>query len=189
MFVFRPGVLERAPQSRIAITRAPDAPASRARLQRDLVDEFSNVSVIDAREVARTIESVLGNVTLAITVVGAVALLSGLLILAGAIAMTKFQRLHEAAVFKTLGASTRTMVLMLTIEYSTLGLLAGGVGAIGAVGLSWIVAQHVLEIRWRPAPDIALAGMVVTTMLVGGFGVLSSLDVLRRKPLSILRAE
>ena len=75
--------------------------------------------------------------TLAITIVGAVALLSGVLILIGAVAMTKFQRVYEAAILRTLGASTRMIGTMLAVEYGGLGLLAGAIGAAGALGLSW----------------------------------------------------
>ena len=75
------------------------------------------------------------NVTLAISIVGGVALSSGVLILIGAVAMTKFQRVYEAAILRTLGASTRTLGTMLALEYSALGLLAGLIGAAGALGL------------------------------------------------------
>ena len=189
MFVFRPGVLEKAPQTYIGVLRGPDDPTARALLQRDLVAKFSNVSAIDIREVARTVEGLLANVTFAITIVGAVALLSGVLILVGSVAMTKFQRLHEAAVFKTLGASTRTLGALLALEYGTLGALAGGIGAIGSLALSWGICRYVLDIRWTPAFEVVGLGIVVTSLLVLAVGVLSSLDVLERRPLSVLRAE
>jgi len=189
MFVFRPGTLERAPGTFIATVQGPTDPAARARLQGELAMRFPNVSAIDVLEVARTVESVLGNVTLAVSVVGAVALLSGLLILAGTVAMTKFERLHDAAVFKTLGASNTTMTGMVAIEYGALGLLGGLVGAIAALLLTWVVSQQVLEIRWRPAPGLLALGVLATAVLSAAVGVISSLDVLRRKPLAILRAE
>jgi putative ABC transport system permease protein len=189
MFVFRPGTLERAPQTYLGILKGPTDPAARAALQRDLVAKFSNVSVIDVFEVAQTVERVLGNVTVGITVVGAVALLSGLLIVIGSVAMTKFERLHDAAVFKTLGASSGTMAAMLCVEYGALGLLAGLVGALGSTLLSWAVARFVLDIRWWPAPGVTAAGVALTAVVVAVVGVVASADVLRRKPLSILRAE
>jgi putative ABC transport system permease protein len=189
IFVFRPGVLEAAPSTHIGILRAPSDPGARARFQRDLVARYPNVSAIDVREITRTVQGVLGNITLAITVVGAVALLSGVLILVGSVAMTKFQRLHEAAVFKTLGASTRRIATMLALEYATLGALAGLVGTLAAVGSSWAICRLLLDIPWRAAPDLSAAAVGLTTVLVGVVGVASSLDVLRRKPLATLRAE
>jgi putative ABC transport system permease protein len=189
MFVFRPGPLERAPHTFIGTLRAPADPTARALFQRDLVTKFPNVSAIDVREVMAALQGVIDNVTMAISIVGGVALASGVLILIGAVAMTKFQRVYEAAILRTLGASTRMLATMLALEYSTLGLIAGLIGAAGAVGLSWAVCRFVFEIDWEPAPVLLTIGAVVTTALVGLIGVVASGDVLRKKPLATLRAE
>jgi putative ABC transport system permease protein len=189
MFVFRPGVLDTAPQMMIAPLKGPDDPAARARFQHDLVQRFPNVSVIDLREMLETVRSVMTKVTLAISVVGGLVLFSGVLILIGAVAMTKFQRVYEAAVFKTLGANTRTIGRMLLLEYSVLGLLAGTIGSLAAVALTWGVSQWAIEIPWRVQTAEHLVGVVLTMILVAAIGVLSSLDVLRHKPLATLRAE
>jgi putative ABC transport system permease protein len=189
MFVFRPGPLDKAPQTWIGILKAPVDPADRGRFQRDLVAQFPNVSAIDVREVLGQIKGAVDNVTLAISIVGGIALVSGILILAGAVAMTKFQRIYEAAILRTLGASTRMLGAMLALEYGGLGLLAGGVGAAGALALTWALTRYVLDMPWRPAPGLAAMGAIVTTLLVGIVGVSSSFDVLRKKPLGTLRAE
>ena len=189
MFVFRPGSLERAPHSYIATLKAPEDPAARARLQRDLVTRYPNVSAIDVREVFASIQSVVDNVTFAISIVGTVALASGALILIGAVAMTKFQRVYEAAILRTLGASTRMLGTMLALEYSALGLIAGLIGAAGSLALSWAVCRFVFEIDWTPAPGLLAAGALATTVLVGVIGIVASADVLRKKPLATLRAE
>ncbi len=189
MFVFRPGVLERAPQTYIVPLRAPADPGARARLQRDLVAHFPNVSAIDVRDVLDLVRRVVERVKLAITIVGAVALLGGLLILIGSVAMTKFERIHDTAVYKTLGATTRRLGALFALQYGTLGALAGLVGTSGALVLSWAVSRQLLDIRWQPAPLVALGGVAGTTVLVGLVGGLASLDVLRRKPLAVLRAE
>jgi putative ABC transport system permease protein len=189
MFVFRPGPLGRAPHTYIATLQAPVDPTARALFQRDLVTKFPNVSAIDVREVMATLQGVVDNVTLAISIVGGVALASGALILIGAVAMTKFQRVYEAAILRTLGASTRLLATMLALEYSALGLIAGLIGASAALGLSWAVCRFVFEIDWEPAPVLLAIGAVVTTALVGVIGVAASADVLRKKPLATLRAE
>jgi putative ABC transport system permease protein len=189
MFVFRPGVLDRAPHGFIAPLRGPASVEARAVLQRDLVAAFPNVSVIDVREVLATVRSVLGNVTLGISVVGGLVLFTGILILVGAVAMTKFRRVYEAAILKTLGASSRLIGSVLLVEYGLLGLLAGSVGALGGAALGWALSRFVFEIPWvLPVPD-TLAGLVLTTALVAVVGLVSSFDVLRRKPLATLRAE
>jgi len=189
VFVFRPGVLDQAPQTYVAPMKGPAAPTDRARFQHDLVERFPNVSVIDFHEILETIRDVMSKVTLAITVVGGLVLFSGVLILIGAVAMTKFQRVYEAAVFKTLGANTRTITRMLLFEYGVLGSLAGTIGSLGAVVLTWGVSKYALEIPWRVFPAEHLAGVLLTALLVASIGVLSSLDVLRNKPLATLRAE
>ena len=189
MFVFRPGPLSAAPHTYIAIIRAPEAPAARASMQHDLVAAFPNISAIDVREVVASLQGVIENVTLAISIVGGIALFGGVLILVGAVAMTKFQRIYEAAILRTLGASTKTLSAMLAGEYTTLGLLAGGIGAAGALVLSWAVCRYVFEIEWRPAPLLLIGGALITMVLVAVIGVIASADVLRKKPLATLRAE
>jgi putative ABC transport system permease protein len=189
MFVFNSEVFADAPHTFISPLRTLEDRAARAALQHDLVVRFPNVSVIDVREVLESIRAVMDMVTLAITVVGALVLVSGMLILVGAVAMTKFQRVYEAAIFKTLGASARDITAMLAIEYGLLGALAGAVGSICAVGLTWGVSRGALDIPWRFAPAENAAGMIVTALLVAVVGVGASLDVLRRKPLATLRSE
>ena len=189
MFVFRPGALDSAPKNFVAPLKGPAGPAARAKLQAELVSRFPNVSVIDFHDVLETIRDVMEKVTLAITVVGGLVLFSGGLILIGAVAMTKFQRVYEAAVFKTLGANTRTIAEMLLFEYGVLGSLAGLVGSLGAIALTWGVSKYALEIPWRIFPREHVAGVAFTAVLVAAIGVLSSLDVLRNKPLATLRSE
>jgi putative ABC transport system permease protein len=189
MFVFRPGVLERAPQTYIAPMRGPDAAQARARLTRDLTVRFPNVSVIDVREIVSAIEKVVATITLGIAVVGSLMLASGILILVGSISMTRFQRMYETAVLKTVGVPSRRLALMVLIEYGLLGLLAGAIGAVGAEVLSWAVGRYTLNVAWHPAPGLVVGGLVSSSLFVAAVGLAASLDVLRRKPLGTLRAE
>ena len=80
-------------------------------------------------------------------------------------------------------------VIALLFEYGVLGVLAGTVGSVGAMGLTWGVSRYALDIPWRVAATEHLGGIAVTGVLVAAIGVLSSLDVLRHKPLATLRAE
>lgn len=189
MFVFRPDVLAGAPHTFVGFLKGPADETARARLQFDIVSRFPNVTTIDGREILARIQRVLDNAVLGISIVGGVALLSGVLILIGAVAMTKFQRVYEAAILRTLGAGTRLLATTLALEYAALGLLAGTIGALGAVGLSWGVARYVLDITWRPAPGTLAAGAGLTMLLVTVVGVGASAGVLRKKPLATLRAE
>ena len=189
MIVFRPGPFDNAPHSYISSVNGPRDPAARSRMQAALVARYPNVSVIDLREVLDTIQTIVDGVTLGITVVGGLVLVSGMLILVGAVSMTKFQRVYEAAILKTLGASSRLIAAMLLFEYGVLGAIAGTVGALGAVALSWGVARYALDLTWHAVPAITIVGISATAVCVAAIGVLASLDVLRHKPLATLRAE
>ena len=148
MFVFRPGLLDRAPHTFIAPLRVSSDPGARARLQHDLVVAFPNVSAIDIREILARVRSVVDAVTLAVSIVGTIALASGLLILVGAVAMTKFQRVYEAAILRTLGATTRTIATMLALEYLAAGSRRRsgrrGGGARAGLGRGALPARHPL---------------------------------------------
>ena len=190
MFVFRPApAVSRAPHTFVGFLKVPPGPAAAGALQRDLVRAHPNISAIDLREALVSIREIVDNATLGVTVVGAVMLVSGMLILVGAVAVTKFQRLYEAAVYRTLGASTRLLASMAAVEYGLLGLLAGALGALGSLGLSWAVATQLFDIGWRPSPGLLVTGALVTAGAVCVVGVAASLDVLVRKPLGTLRSE
>src|SRR4029453_3690317 len=163
--------------------------AERARLTHDLVARFPNVSVIDLREILQAVRKVFGVVTVAIDVVGTLVVLTGALILVGAVAVTKFQRVYEAAIFKTLGASSRSIAAMLMVEYGLLGTVAGAVGSFGALALVWGISRFALDIPWRPALHENAASTFATSVLIMIIGVAASADVLKRKPLAALRAE
>ncbi|HYY95597.1 MAG TPA: FtsX-like permease family protein, partial [Pyrinomonadaceae bacterium] len=189
LFVFRPGALDAAPQMYVGAVDGPTREPERSRFQRAIVDRFPNVSVIDVADIVRSVSRILSNITVAVTFIGGFVLLSGVLILVGSIAMTKFQRVYEAAVLKTLGARRRVLLTIMLAEYGLLGLVAGLVGALAADALSYAVARYVFEIDWTLAPAVNLAGVALTILLVAAVGALSSLDVLTRKPLAILRAQ
>lgn len=189
LFLFRPGSLENAPQTFVGAVDGPASEPERSRFERALVDRFPNVSVIDVADIVRGVSKILSNITLAVTFIGGFVFLSGVLILVGSVAMTKFQRVYEAAVLKTLGARRRVLLTMLLAEYGLLGLVAGLVGALAANGLSYAVARYVFDIEWSFTPTVNILGITATILLVASVGALSSLDVLTRKPLAILRAQ
>ena len=189
LVLFRPGALDKAPATFVGAIDGPTAEPERSRFQRAIVDRFPNVSVIDVADIVRGVGRILSNITLAVSFIGGFVFLSGALILVGSIAMTKFQRVYEAAVLKTLGAQRRVLLTMMLAEYGLLGLVAGVVGAAAANGLSYAVSRYVFEIDWAFAPLLNVGGVAATVLLVGAVGALSSLDVLTKKPLSILRAQ
>jgi putative ABC transport system permease protein len=188
MVLFRPGSLENAPQMLVAPINGPEGEPQRSRFQRELLDQYPNISVIDVAEVVSTVGRILNNVTLAVSFLGGFVLLCGVLILVGSIAMTKFQRIYEVAVLKTLGAKRKVLLVILFVEYGLLGMVAGLVGALASLALSYAVARFVFEIPWAFSPLVSFAGILLTVLLVTTVGVVSSWNVLTRKPLAILRA-
>jgi putative ABC transport system permease protein len=188
LVLFRPGTLENAPQMLVAPVNGPVGEAERGRFQRALLDKYPNISVIDVADIMRAVTRILNNVTLAVSFIGAFVLLSGVLILVGSIAMTKWQRIYESAVLKTLGARRKTLLAIMLAEYGLLGLTAGTVGTLAAVALSYSLSRFVFDIRWNFTPWLYLAGLGGTVALVAAVGALSSFDALTRKPLAVLRA-
>jgi putative ABC transport system permease protein len=190
VFVLRPGpAVQAVAHSFVGFVQVGEDAGRRVAFQRALIDIAPNVSAIDVRDVVQAIRSVVDNVTLGVTVVGAVMLVGGLAILVGAVAMTRFQRLYEAAIYRTLGASTRLLGTMVFIEYGLLGLVAGLLGAGGAMALSYLLSTYLFEIDWLASPGLVAGAVLLTAALVSTIGLAASLDVLRRKPLGTLRSE
>ena len=189
MFVFRPGGLADAPHTFLGFVKAPLDSLARASLQRDIVAEFPNVSIIDLREILLTLQGVVEKLALAVSLVGAIALISGVMILVGSVAMTKFQRQYEASILRTLGASGKTVRRMVLLEYGTLGALAGTVGGLGAPVLTWVFCAHLFDIPWQPNLLLSLSAIPLTALGVTIVGMVTTMDILRKKPIAVLRAE
>ena len=189
MLVFRPGTLENAPQMLVAGIDGPSGEVEKARFQRTLLDGFPNVSVIDVSDIVRSVMRIVNTVSLAVSFIGLFVFLSGALILVGSIAMTKFQRIYEAAVLKTLGAKRKMLMMILLVEYALLGLVSGIIGSAAAAGLCYATSKWVFEIKWTFTPAINTVGILGTIALVMIVGAASTLDVLSKKPLSILRSQ
>jgi len=187
--IFRPGALEDAPQMFVGAVKGPAPVAERARLQRELVERFPNVSVIDVLDQVAFVRTKINEVSLAVNFLGAFVLLCGVLILSGSVAMTRIHRLYEAAILKTLGAEKKLIVYITLIEYGVLGMLAGVTGSSAAIALTWMISKYAIKNPWQPIPSINLIGVAAALLLVMAVGALSSWDVMTRKPLGILRAE
>lgn len=189
IFVFAPGVLEKAPQTFAAnvIKKLPET--DRQRLQRSLIDKFPNIQIFDVADIVAAFQKLVNNFVLAISFVGSFVILSGMLILIGSIALTKSQRIYENAILKTLGARRLTLTSILFAEYGILGILAGVIGAGFATALSFAVSKYIFEIEWQFDLSLTLLGVLITAVLVTLVGALASFDVLFRKPLGTLRSQ
>ncbi|MEW6130314.1 MAG: FtsX-like permease family protein [Acidobacteriota bacterium] len=189
MVLFRPGTLENAPQMMVGAINGPTDEIEKSRFEKRLLDKFPNLSVIDVTEIVRSITRIINNVTLTVSFTGLFVFLSGVLILIGSIAITKFQRIYEAAVLKTLGAKRKTLLVILLAEYGLLGLVSGLIGAFAAEGLSYATSKYIFDIEWAFTPQLNFIGVAATILLVTIVGAISTLDVLTQKPLGILRTQ
>lgn len=188
LVVFPNGVLEQAPQFAVLMTRIGDTQQSAA-FQRDLVSRFPNVSAIDLGLILRTVDDILDKVSFVIRFMALFSILTGLLVLASSVIISRYQRMQESVLLRTLGASRRQILRIQAIEYLMLGLLAALSGIVMALGATWALAYFVFETPFTPNlwPLLAVAGVVtVLTLLIG---LLNSRAVLVRPPLEVLRAE
>jgi putative ABC transport system permease protein len=184
--VFPPGALEAAPQTFVVLTRIAD-PAARGRFQRRLAERLPNVTTLDLSLVEAALERLVRQVVTAIRFMALFSLLTGGLVLVGAVSTSRFQRRREAVLLKTLGATRRQIVRIVVAEYLALGALAAVVGLGLALAAGWALARYVFAtaLAIPAAALLALgAGVVALTVLVG---VLNSLEVARRTPLEALR--
>jgi len=186
-FIFEPGALEGAPMTYVATTRV--APQEEVSLQRAVVAAFPNVSAINIRAVLDSVAQVVDRISLVIRFMAALSILAGAVVLAGALAATRFRRIYEAMIFKAVGGTRRILAATFAVEYALLGAAAGVVGAGLATGLAWGAGHWILDVKWLFQPVALVWGIGATiagTVLVG---FLSTYRILDQKPLPVLRRE
>jgi putative ABC transport system permease protein len=187
-FVFTPGLLETLPHSFVGAAKGPADAQARARLQNDFVAAFPSVTFLDALDEIQEVRARVASVSLAVSAIGTFVLSCGILVLLGSVAMTRVHRLYEAAIFRTLGAKARLLVRMTIVEYGLLGLLAGGIGSLGSIAVTWAASRFgARAIPWHLHLWINVAGAAATAALVIVAGVLATAGVIRRKPTTVLR--
>ena len=184
--VFRGGVLDRAPQTLVTLVRVDD-PVQRGTLQRRLAERYPNVTSIDIATVQVTFERILARVALAVRFMAVFSLITGTIVLVGAIATTRFQRIREGVLLRTLGATRSQVLRVVLAEYLSLGLLSSVMAVILASVATWAITRFLFEASFA-LPYSALFGLAVSvvalTVIVGFW---NSLEVVNRTPLEVLR--
>ena len=112
---------------------------------------------------------------------------SGLIILSGSIASTKYRRLKETAVLKILGARRATVIRILSAEYAVLGILAGLAGGGLSILLSWTVMKYLVKAPWHFHPLAVITATGLTVLAVVITGILGSLDTIKNRPAKTIR--
>lgn len=188
LVVFPNGVLERAPQFHVIVSKVKDAEQS-AKFQSELVQRYPSVSAIDLTQILRSVDEVLRKVSFVIRFMALFSILTGLLVLISSIYQGKYARIRESVLLRTLGASRRQILSINALEYFLLGALAclAGVGlsVAGAWGLARFAFKIPFQVEWWPL----FATFFVITALTVIIGLLNSREVVRKPPLEVLRDE
>ena len=157
-------------------------------MQRALFNAYPTVTVINIADVLETIQSVVGQITVVVRFLAGFSILAGAIILASSIASTRFRRIREVVVLKTLGAKRNHIAAVFSVEFVVLGLLAGAVGVIFANLLSRILMEK-LDVAFHVEWLAGLLTILGTAVLATATGWLASFRMLGQKPLEVLREE
>lgn len=184
-FIFSPGALEGLPASYIGALRM--APSEVPGFQSALFARFPVVTSIDAGQVLARVQQLLDKITSVIRFIALFAILAGVIMLASSVVATRYQRIREAVLLKTLGATRAQIARIQAAEFLIIGLAAGLIGCLLAAAAANFLLGRLLEtefsFRWMPL----LTGTLATTALAIMTGWIASRGVLNHKPLEILR--
>lgn len=172
----------------VMLARLDDATA-RGQLPRDVSAAFPNVSSLDLAQVQRTAEDLVGRIVRAIRFMALFSLVAGGIVLVGAVAAGRRQRIREGVLLKTLGATRAQVLRILTAEYAALGLLSALAALLLSGAAGWGLVRFAFEARFT-APVVGLIGLA-SAVVAGtvGVGLLASREIYRHPPLEVLREE
>ncbi|MBX2816947.1 MAG: FtsX-like permease family protein [Saprospiraceae bacterium] len=186
--LFPTGVLEEAPQFQVLVSKSPDVTTT-ARYRSEVVKAFPNVSVVDLSSILETLNGILSKVSYIVKFMAGFSILTGLIVLISSLFLSKFQRIKESVLLRTLGASRRQIFRINTTEYFVLGSLAALTGIVIAIGSAYLITRFQLEIpfsiEWLPILLVYLFIVGLTVVI----GLLNSREVVNSAPLEVLRKE
>jgi putative ABC transport system permease protein len=168
------------------MTSAYFAPGA-ARPLAALVHRFPSVSIFDLDDLLSRVRSVIDQAALAVQSVFAFTLFAGLTVLLAAVQSSRDERRYESAMLRTLGASRSVVRIGVIAEFTTLGLLAGGLAALGASVAGYLLATRVLEVHYAFEIWVWIAGLGGGALLVAGSGWLATRSVVSQPPMLTLR--
>jgi putative ABC transport system permease protein len=184
--VFSPPSMRAAPKQHV-ILAAVDSAQVVARLQRDIVVRYPNVSSVDLSLIRQTIERIVAKVSTAVRFMALFSLAMGIPVLFSAVAATRRDRIREGVLLKTLGATRGQIMRILLAEYALLGLLGSMTGMVLAIGGGWALTHYVFEAEFSPALVPAFLIAAAMLALTIAIGLLAGRDVFRETPMSALR--
>ncbi len=163
-------------------------PARIAEVEQSIFAAYPTVTVVNVADVMEVIRKVVDQIATIIRFLAGFAMLAGGIILASSVTATRFQRVREVAILKSLGALRRQIIAMLSIEFLLLGGIAGASGVAFSLALSAILLDR-LEVSFHPGWPVSIAAIFATAILATAIGWLASLRILQQKPLEVLREE
>ncbi|WGF90664.1 ABC transporter permease [Marinivivus vitaminiproducens] len=169
VFIFSPGLLSSAPYTNVAAVEVP-AGAEPALLQ-DLSTAIPNATPISVRDLVAQASELLGQIGFAVGSIGAVTLVSGLLVLVGAVAAARRRHLYDAVVLKVLGARRADLLRNVMIEYLCLGVIAAVIGGVLGSAGAWLITTIVMNIDWHFSSTAVVRVALLALVLVVGVGV------------------
>jgi len=164
-------------------------PTATTALQRALYEHYPTVTVINVAATLEVVRQVILQITYVIQFLAAFSIFAGIVILASSIAGTRFRRIREVVVLKTLGATRPRIAAIFSIEFAVLGLIAATVGVIFANICARIILHRALHIDYFFQPGLTLFALTLTALLTVAAGWLASHRILGQKPLEVLREE
>lgn len=188
LLIFPTGVLEDAPQFHVLLTRVPSNEVS-ANFQRAVVKTYPNISMIDLGLVLSVLDEILTKMGFVIRFMAAFSIITGLIVLIASVLISKYQRIRESVLLRTLGASRKQILAITALEYFFLGALAAGAGIILSLLASWGLAKFSFETSFTPKMLPALILFIIISCLTVLIGLFNSRGILNKPPLEILRSE
>jgi putative ABC transport system permease protein len=186
LFVFSPGVLDAAPFTWVATVES--AAAVDDALIVAVTERLPNVTPISVRQVVAQLGEALARIGLAVSAVGGITLLAGILVLAGAIAAARRRHLYESVVLKVLGARRFDLLRIFALEYLGLGLAAALVGAVLGTAGAAIVVIFVMDLSFSFSASAVLQVLLVALLVTLVAGFIGTWRLLGRPASTVLRA-
>ncbi len=190
VMIFSPNTLEAAPYNILATLSWPNSdPSGETEVVRAVAAEFPTVTSVRVRDALETVNTLLGQVFTAIRVAGSLTLLSGVLVLAGALSTVRARRIYEAVILKTLGATRRRVLIAHMAEYLILGLSTAIIASAAGALVAYILLTQVMDISFTAPPLALLQASALATIFMVAFGLFGTYRVLNAKAAPYLRAE
>lgn len=187
VIVFAPGALDGAPHTFIATAKAERA--AELPLQTAVIDAFPSVTAIRIRDALAAVNTILGNIAVAVRATALVALTAGIVVLAGALAANHRRRVYDSVILKVLGATRARILAIHLAEYAVLGLVVTVLAVLVGTLAAYLTVTEVMNAEWIWLPltalSTALVGIVVTLVL----GLAGTWLALRHRPAPLLRNE